>query len=472
MVSLPRASWPPTAYLFATIPKGFLPNEDTGHIVVFTEGAQDISFDAMVQKPAALAEIIARGPECAWLHVRRSAPAARGHGQHRPALHPPQAVSGSAADGRRDYPGAAPQAGRRAGHQGLSRRTCRPSASAASSPRASISTPCRTPTPTSCTEWAPILEAKLRTLPGFQDVTTDLQINNPQVNAGHRPRQGRSAGRHARPDRECAVERLRVTPGVHHLRAEQRVLGDPGAGAGIPARCLGPVPLYVRSSNGALVPLSTVARMTRGAGPLTVNHLGQLPAVTLSFNLRPGVSLGEAIDQIERVEERTEPARHAHRELPGRRPGFPSLPPGLGLLLLIAILVIYLVLGILYESFMHPLTMLSGLPSAGLGALLTLSVSPGSQHVRLRRHHHAGRHRQEERHHDDRLRARGTAPGRHDAAAGHLPRLPDPLPPHHDDHHGRPHGQPAHRARPGGGSETRAARWVSRWWAGCCSPRC
>jgi HAE1 family hydrophobic/amphiphilic exporter-1 len=129
--------------------------------------------------------------------------------------------------------------------------------------------------------------------------------------------------------------------------------------------------LYIRSSSGQLVPLKTVANVTLGVGPLSVNHLGQLPAVTLSFNVRPGVSLGEAVASVEDLARKTLPTTIS-ASFQGTAQAFQSSLQGLGLLLTMAILVIYIILGILYESFIHPLTILSGLPSAGFGALLTL----------------------------------------------------------------------------------------------------
>jgi len=129
--------------------------------------------------------------------------------------------------------------------------------------------------------------------------------------------------------------------------------------------------LYVRSSNGQLVPLNAVAKLTRTVGPLTINHLGQLPAVTISFNLRPGVALGDAVTAVNKAAREMLPAT-VSTSFQGTAQAFESSVSGLGLLLLMAILVIYLVLGILYESFIHPITILSGLPSAGFGALLTL----------------------------------------------------------------------------------------------------
>jgi len=129
--------------------------------------------------------------------------------------------------------------------------------------------------------------------------------------------------------------------------------------------------LYVRSNKGQLVPLNSVAKLSPGIGPLTVNHLGQLPSVTISFDLKPGVSLGDAVAQVQRIGRTSLPATIS-ASFQGSAQAFQSSLQGMGLLLLMAVVVIYIVLGILYESFIHPITILSGLPSAGVGALLTL----------------------------------------------------------------------------------------------------
>jgi HAE1 family hydrophobic/amphiphilic exporter-1 len=131
--------------------------------------------------------------------------------------------------------------------------------------------------------------------------------------------------------------------------------------------------LYVRSSSGELVPLDAVAKLIPTVGPLAVNHSGQAPSVTLSFNLKPGTSLGAAVTEINDAAKVTLPAT-VTTSFQGTAQAFQSSLQGLGLLLLIAIAVIYMVLGILYESFIHPLTILSALPFAGFGALLTLLV--------------------------------------------------------------------------------------------------
>src|SRR6185503_12797335 len=130
--------------------------------------------------------------------------------------------------------------------------------------------------------------------------------------------------------------------------------------------------LYVRSTNGALVPLNAVAKFSFGVGPLQVTHLGQLTSVTFSFDLRPGVALSQAIDQVQVAMRDLQVPATLTGTFAGTAQAYQSSLQGMGILIILSIVVIYLVLGILYESFIHPLTILSGLPTAGLGALLTL----------------------------------------------------------------------------------------------------
>jgi HAE1 family hydrophobic/amphiphilic exporter-1 len=128
----------------------------------------------------------------------------------------------------------------------------------------------------------------------------------------------------------------------------------------------------VRSSTGALVPLDSVARLSYSVGPLAITHQGQLPSVTISFDLRPGVSLSQAIEEVGRETATMQIPATINGSFQGTAQAFQASLQGMGLLLLFAVFVIYLVLGVLYESFIHPLTILSGLPTAGLGALVTL----------------------------------------------------------------------------------------------------
>ena len=131
--------------------------------------------------------------------------------------------------------------------------------------------------------------------------------------------------------------------------------------------------LYIRSSAGQLVPLSAVSRFTKGLGPLTVNHTGQLPSVTLSFDLARGVAIGQAVAEVQALADSTLPLS-VITSFQGSAQAFQESFRGLGILLVMAVLVIYLVLGILYESFIHPITILTGLPAAAFGGLLTLSL--------------------------------------------------------------------------------------------------
>jgi HAE1 family hydrophobic/amphiphilic exporter-1 len=220
---------------------------------------------------------------------------------------------------------------------------------------------------------APKLESALRALPQLQDVTSDLQVRNPQLTVevdhdkayalGLTPAQVSNALYFAYGTRQIST--------IYTPNNEYYVIIEL-----LPEFQNNPDKLsflYVRSSAGKLVPLDTVAKLIPSVGPLMVNHLGQLPAATISFNLKPGTALGDATRLVEREANRTLPL-DVQRTFQGTAQAFQNSFTGMGLLLLAAILVIYIILGILYESFIHPLTILSGLPSAGVGALLTLAI--------------------------------------------------------------------------------------------------
>ena len=128
----------------------------------------------------------------------------------------------------------------------------------------------------------------------------------------------------------------------------------------------------MRTATGALVPLSTFAKINNGVGPLLINHLGQFPSVTISFNLKPGVALNQAVDSVKQLVSSVNLPADVTPSFQGNAQIFQSSQSSMGLLLLVSVIVIYIVLGILYESYIHPITILSGLPSAGLGALRSL----------------------------------------------------------------------------------------------------
>jgi HAE1 family hydrophobic/amphiphilic exporter-1 len=220
--------------------------------------------------------------------------------------------------------------------------------------------------------WAPTIEETLRSLPGLVDVTSDLQITRPAVTVEIEREKASALGVSA----ESIEMALNNAYGARQvstiytatnqfwviLELAPRYQTDPSVLQ----------MLYVRSSTGALVPLNAVAKMTFGVGPLQVTHLGQLTSVTYSFDLRPGVALSEAIAQIERAMHELAVPATLSGTFSGTAQAFQASLQGMGILILLSIVVIYLVLGILYESFIHPLTILSGVPTAGLGALLTL----------------------------------------------------------------------------------------------------
>jgi HAE1 family hydrophobic/amphiphilic exporter-1 len=215
------------------------------------------------------------------------------------------------------------------------------------------------------------LLGRLRGLDELRDVTSDLQLHNPTLEVEILRDRASVLGVSATQIEEALYSAYasRQVSTIYASDDQYDVIVELGPEWREDPQSLGL--LRVRSSHGELVPLESVARIRRTVGPLSVNHLGQLPAVTLSFNLADGVSLGQAVAVVEREARAALPAT-VTTSFQGAAQAFQSSSAGLGLLLAVSILVIYLVLGILYESFVHPLTILSGLPSAGLGALLTL----------------------------------------------------------------------------------------------------
>ncbi|MFL5547918.1 MAG: efflux RND transporter permease subunit, partial [Gemmatimonadales bacterium] len=222
-------------------------------------------------------------------------------------------------------------------------------------------------------EGAATLEQRLHSVPGLTDVTSDLQIKNPQVQVsidrdraaalGIDVNQIESALYNAYGARQVSTI---YTPNDQYWVVMELL---PQYQRDLSALNL----LHISGRNGVSVPLGSLAQVKPGTGPLSVNHSGQLPSVTLSFNLEPGVSIGTAVERVEQTARQVLPASIS-TSFAGTAQAFQAAQQGLLLLLVLAILVIYLVLGILYESFIHPLTILSGLPFAGFGALLALLI--------------------------------------------------------------------------------------------------
>jgi HAE1 family hydrophobic/amphiphilic exporter-1 len=222
-------------------------------------------------------------------------------------------------------------------------------------------------------QYAPQLEQRLRGLPKLQDVTSDLQVKNPEVTV--QIDRDKAAALNVDPrtveDALYSAYGARQISTIYAPNNQYKVIMELQPQFQLDPEALSM--LYIHAKTGQLVPLGSVAIFKKEVGPLTVNHLGQSPSVTISFNLRPGVALGDAIADVNREAAQVLPSTIAST-LQGTAQAFQSSFQGLGLLLVMAIVVIYIVLGILYESFIHPITILSGLPSAGVGALATLML--------------------------------------------------------------------------------------------------
>ncbi|MEF8712160.1 MAG: efflux RND transporter permease subunit [Accumulibacter sp.] len=360
-----------TGHLFTVVPRDFLPSGDSGQIVAFTEGAQDVSFASMVKHQRALAEIVAQEPDI------RSFMSAVGAGGIRPT-----ANTGTI------FMILKPRSERRSSPDQIIQRL-RPKLAEVPGIKAYMQNPPVIRIGGQLTaaqyqytlqdtdlgelyQWTATLTEGLRQLPGFVDVTNNLNHLSPvlalDIDRDKLATLGLSYGQVE--DALQSAFSARQVSTIYGATNQYQVILEVAPEYQANPEALSR--LYVRSSNGKLIPLDTVARFSRKTQALTVNHQGQLPSVTLSFNLLPGVSLGEAVDRIKGLEQQLRIPVSLNTSLQGTAQAFQSSQQGLGVLLLVAILVVYLVLGILYESFIHPLTILSGLPSAGLGALLTL----------------------------------------------------------------------------------------------------
>jgi HAE1 family hydrophobic/amphiphilic exporter-1 len=358
-----------TVYLFIVIPKGFLPDEDQGQIFIFTEGPQGISFDSMVEHQLALTQVVAQQP---WVDSFMSTAAGGNAGRIFLRMKPRNDRKSAMEIIQELRPKLASVPGINAFPQLLP-----PIRIGGQLTKSQYQFTLQSPDTAELYQVEPKLENHLRSDPQIrtllQDVTSDLQIKNPQVNVDIDRDKASSLGVSAQQVEDALYSAYgqRQVSTIYAPNNAYRVITELENQYQLDPSALSM--LYVRSTNGQLVPLNAVAKLTRTVGPLTINHLGQLPAVTISFNLRPGVSLGDAVNAVNKAAREMLPAT-VSTSFQGTAQAFESSISGLGLLLLMAILVIYLVLGILYESFIHPITILSGLPSAGFGALLTLMI--------------------------------------------------------------------------------------------------
>jgi len=357
--------------LYRDIPKDFLPSGDSGRIMGRTEGAPDTSFASMVERQRKVAAIAAQDPNIEVL----------------------MSVVGSG--GSRITPNSGilllrlkPGSERKMTPDEIIQKL-RPKLAAVPGIKVSLQNPPPISLGGQSTtglyqytlqstdlhelyEWTEVMLGHLRKLPGFEDVNSNLNNKSPvmalEVDRNKLAALGLTFGQ-VEDALQSAFSARQISTIYGSSNQYQVILELAPEFQEDPASL---ARLYVRSSGGALVPLDTVAKVTRASQALTINHSGQLPSVTMSFNLQPGVSLGTAVERIRALERELRLPASLSSSLEGTAQAFEASQQGLGLLLLVAVLVVYLVLGILYESFVHPLTILSGLPSAGLGALLTL----------------------------------------------------------------------------------------------------
>jgi len=359
-----------TIGLFWRAPKGFLPSEDSGQLFCFVEGSQDASFEAMSELQSSVAEIIRNDPnvDAAMSFVGASGQSpSLNRGRITITLKPFKQRKPADQVVRELRPKLANVMGAKIFLQNVP--AIRIGGQLTQSPYQYVM---RSANIEELYQWAPVIEQKLKTLPELVDISSDLQITRPEVTVEIEREKASALGVSAQ-SIEMALNNAygaRQVSTIYTatnqfwviLELAPRYQTDPSA---LPL-------LYVRSSTGALVPLNAVATLTHGVGPLQVAHLGQLTSVTFSFDLRPGVALSQAITEVEVAMRELQVPATLTGTFSGTAQAYQSSLQGMGILLLLSIVVIYLVLGILYESFIHPLTILSGLPTAGLGALLTL----------------------------------------------------------------------------------------------------
>ncbi len=359
-----------TVVLFLLVPKGFLPSEDSGRISVTTEFAQGTSFDAMLRHQQEVAAVVAKDPNVA--DFMSSIGGGRGTGnQGRMFLHLRARAERVSADEviRELTPKLNAFPGVRVFMQNpppirIGGRTSK-SLYQFTLQGADIAT--------LYAESDRLLD-RMKRIPQIVEVTSDLQIGNPQVDVQIDRERAASLGVTAQQVESALYDAYgaRQVSTIYTPNNEYWVVMglQPQYQQDLAALNL----LYIRSQNGALVPLNSVASLSKSLGPLTVNHSGQLPSVTLSFDVAPGASLSDATAAIQRAAREVLPSAIT-TAFSGTAQAYQDTQQGLLFLLLMAIFVIYVVLGILYESFIHPLTILSGLPFAAFGALLTLLLT-------------------------------------------------------------------------------------------------
>ena len=360
-----------SGYLFAVVPKGFFPSEDTGQIVGFTEAAQDVSVDAMAQHQLEVVKVLKSDPNVADVNAAIGAVGSSpslNTGRLFIQLKPREDRALSADQVIQELrPKLARIPGIATYMQSLQNINL-----GGRLAKSAYQYTLQDSDTTELYRYAQIMQEQIGQLPGVLDVNSDLQLHNrlaivdidrdKAAQLGITMEQIKSTFYNAFGAREISTIYEPSNSYYVILEIEKSDQTEPGDLSKI----------YLRGAGGQAVPLGAVARIDSGVGPVTVNHQGQLPSVTIAFNLQPGTSLGTAVNEIARLEHDVALPITVSSSYQGNAQIFQQALQGQGLLLTAAVLVIYMVLGILYESFIHPITILSGLPAAALGALVTL----------------------------------------------------------------------------------------------------
>jgi HAE1 family hydrophobic/amphiphilic exporter-1 len=356
-----------TAWLFWSTPKGLFPTDDTGQLLATTEAAEGVSFDALVEHERDVAAVIARDPDVRSVTSSVGTTAAANQGQLTIDLKPIDERKRSADDIARDLTKVVQSV------PDISVFIQNPPAISIGglASKSLYQYTLQSGDINTLDAAARELETRLRQQPALTDVTSDLLIENPQVTVAIDREASGQLGVSAMEIENTLYDAFgqRQVSTIYTSTNEYWVVMEllPQYQSDIPS--LGK--LWVRSNRGPLVPLSTVAKFVNSVGPVTVNHSGQLPSVTISFNLATGVSLGTGLNMVAREAAQVLPANVA-AGFAGLAEAFVTTQQGLVMLMILAVFVIYVILGVLYESFIHPITILSGLPFAAFGALVTL----------------------------------------------------------------------------------------------------
>ena len=362
-----------TGVFFTLVPKDFIPSGDSGQIIAITEGPQDASFASMVEHQRALAAIVAQDPSIRSFMSSVGAAGSRptsNTGSLNLMLKPRDERKFSADEIIQQLrPKLAAVPGIKVYMQNPPVIRIGGQVTAAQYQYTLQSTDL-----SELYQWTDTLLGRIRQLPGFIDVTSNLNNLSPvvalEIDRDKIATLGLSFGQ-VEDALQSAFSSRQIST-IYGTSNQYQVILEVAPEFQIDPSKLSRI--YVRASGGKLIPLDTLTRVSQSTQAMTVNHQGQLPSVTISFNLMLGVSLGDAVDRIKTLEREMRMPASLNTSLQGTAQAFQASLQGLGILLLVAILVVYIVLGILYESFIHPLTILSGLPSATLGALITLFI--------------------------------------------------------------------------------------------------